>query len=385
MDKTGLIAKKIVTFRFNKESFFMKQNLMFIVCATLLFVSGCHSPQPKHLDCDLALQPATERSAASTSVKSQGNSPTCWAYATLSLIESVALRHGANEIDLSELWVVRYAYREKVEKYVRTQAQVDFSGGGEIQDVLDIVATYGIVPQESYQAKNVNSQRLQKEMHNLAQHIVSKGCYRQANWMRLVDDKLDELLGTVPSTFEVDGRCYTPTSYADYIGFHRDDYRSFTSFLHHPFQQECILELPDNWAAHRSYNLSIDEFMELLDNTLQAGGTIAWDGDVSEEGFLNGIATIKMETPIKNLQQLRQDAFDAQETTDDHVMHIVGTIDDTAGNRYYKVKNSWGKHAGREGYWYMTPDYIAMKSIEIVLPLGDLSIEPAQDIVDCQR
>jgi bleomycin hydrolase len=363
----------------------MKQNSMFVACAILLFVSGCHSPQPKRLDCDLTLQPATEHSAASTSVKSQGNSPTCWAYATLSLIESEALHRGAKEIDLSELWVVRYAYREKVEKYVRTRAQVDFSGSGEIQDALDIVATYGIVPQESYQAKNINAQRLQKEMHNLAQHIVSKECYRQTNWMRLVDDKLDELLGAVPSTFEVDGRCYTPTSYADHIGFHRDAYRSFTSFLHHPFQQECILELPDNWAAHRSYNLPIDEFMTLLDNTLQAGGTIAWDGDVSEDGFLNGFATIATETPVKNLQQLRQEAFDTQETTDDHVMHIVGTIDDTAGNRYYKVKNSWGKRAGREGYWYMTPDYIAMKSIEIVLPLGDLSIEPTQNLIDCQR
>ena len=41
-------------------------------------------------------------------------------------------------------------------------------------------------------------------------------------------------------------------------------------------------------------------------------------------------------------QEMRQAAFDAQETTDDHLMHIVGRATDVQGRRYFVIKNSWG-------------------------------------------
>ena len=40
-------------------------------------------------------------------------------------------------------------------------------------------------------------------------------------------------------------------------------------------------------------------------------------------------------------QQERQDAFDSQETTDDHGMHVTGLVKDQNGTKYFKVKNSW--------------------------------------------
>lgn len=49
-------------------------------------------------------------------------------------------------------------------------------------------------------------------------------------------------------------------------------------------------------------------------------------------------------------QQMRQQAFDNYETTDDHGMLIMGVAEDQNGNQYYKVKNSWGDTGAYHGY-----------------------------------
>ena len=84
-------------------------------------------------------------------------------------------------------------------------------------------------------------------------------------------------------------------------------------------------------------------------------------------------------------QPLRQRMFDTQATTDDHVMHIVGTAVDSLGNSYYKVKNSWGERAGRHGYWYASPAYVAGKTIELVLPRAALGVDPGDDAFRIER
>lgn len=84
-------------------------------------------------------------------------------------------------------------------------------------------------------------------------------------------------------------------------------------------------------------------------------------------------------------QQLRQQMFDAQTTTDDHIMHIVGTAVDSLGNSYYKVKNSWGERAGRKGYWYASPAYVAGKTIELVLPRAAPGVDPCDDGLRLER
>ena len=59
---------------------------------------------------------------------------------------------------------------------------------------------------------------------------------------------------------------------------------------------------------------------------------------------------ITAEAPVT--QDSRQEGFENHTTTDDHLMHIVGRAKDQDGNTYYKVKNSWGTKAGKDGYYY---------------------------------
>lgn len=66
----------------------------------------------------------------------------------------------------------------------------------------------------------------------------------------------------------------------------------------------------------------------------------------------------------------RQAEFENFRTTDDHLMHIVGTVKDQKGNVYYKIKNSWGtdeKRVANGGYVYMSVPYMRLKAISVLV------------------
>ncbi len=65
---------------------------------------------------------------------------------------------------------------------------------------------------------------------------------------------------------------------------------------------------------------------------------------------------------------MRQETFDNQTTTDDHLMHITGLAKDKRGYTFYYTKNSWGtKDKKFDGYWYISEPYIRLKTIAVVL------------------
>ncbi|RYZ80128.1 MAG: aminopeptidase, partial [Proteobacteria bacterium] len=111
---------------------------------------------------------------------------------------------------------------------------------------------------------------------------------------------------------------------------------------------------------------------------------LALDADVSEKTFSgkNGVAVIPNtaadEKSILNeikpekavTQEFRQQEFENFNTTDDHLMHIVGKVKDQKGNVYYKVKNSWGTDSSRVangGYVYMSVPYLRLKAISVMV------------------
>lgn len=73
-------------------------------------------------------------------------------------------------------------------------------------------------------------------------------------------------------------------------------------------------------------------------------------------------------TELQITQELRQKAFDSQETTDDHGMHITGLVKDQNGTKYFIVKNSWGiKYNDCDGYLYASWNYVAYKTMNIMI------------------
>ena len=65
-----------------------------------------------------------------TSIKNQYRSGTCWCYSGLAFIENEIMRAGGEEMDLSEMWIVRNIYFEKAVKYVRMHGHTRMSQGG---------------------------------------------------------------------------------------------------------------------------------------------------------------------------------------------------------------------------------------------------------------
>lgn len=322
---------------------------------------------------------------ASTPVKNQGRSGTCWSFSTLSFLESELLRMGKGEYDLSEMYIVRKIYQAKAQHYVRFQGNARFSAGGTFHDVNHVLRDYGLMPQSAYAGRLVNPERHDhSELDNLlsamVKALVEQRSPLSTRWQSAVSGVLDAYLGDQPEEFTYEGKSYTPRRFADMLGVEAEDYIEFASFTHHPFYEKFVLEIPDNWDHHRMYNLPLDELMQVMTHALENGYTVAWDGDVSEDGFRHrpGLANVpdpsfeassadEVPTELTITPGLRQIAFDDQRTTDDHLMHITGLAQDQIGTPFFLTKNSWGDSNSCGGYLYMSEAYARYKTVHIMV------------------
>ena len=358
-----------------------------------------------------------------TSVKNQNRAGTCWCYSTLAFIESELLRMGKGEYDLSEMYIVHNTYLDRADKAVRTHGDVSFSQGGSFYDVLYGMKAFGLVPEAEMRPGVMYGDTL--SVHNELTAVsdavvaaIAKGKLRslqkddnnQMLWKKAITAIHDIYLGERPEKFTYNGKEYTPKSFYESLGLNPDDYVSLTSYTHHPFYSSFVLEIQDNWRWAQSYNLPIDEFMQVFDNAIMNGYTIAWGSDVSESGFTrNGVAVLpdadkaqelsgsdmahwlKLKPEEKKLntkpqpqkwvtQEERQVAYDNFETTDDHGMQIYGIAKDQLGNEYYMVKNSWGTNSKYKGHWYASKAFVRYKTMNIVVHKNALPKDMAKKL-----
>lgn len=318
-----------------------------------------------------------------TEIKSQDATGTCWCFATASFIESELMREEKGNFDLAEMHVVRNVYKDKARNFVLRQGKANFSEGALAHDYINAVRDHGLVPQSAYSGLLGNAQRHSHgEMAGILKSIL-EGVVANKNisskWKNVYDRVLDTYLGEVPKEFTFQGETYTPQTFAKKIGFNAQDYVSLTSYTHHPFYDEFVLEIPDNYSSGAFYNVPIDKLVAIIDHAVANGYSVAWDGDVSERGFSapNGMAIL----PAKNRrdmfrepgeeltvdQEMRQETFENFSTTDDHLMHLVGTATDKNGTKYYVIKNSWGSVGPFEGKLYMSEAYVRLKTVSILL------------------
>lgn len=343
-----------------------------------------------------------------TGVKDQYRSSTCWSFSGISFLESELMRLGKDEIDLSEMYVVRRAYTQRADQYVRFQGKINFAAGAEFWDVFNVINQNGLMPDAAYPGLCYGeTKHIHAEMDAVLKGIVDaivKNPNKKISpvWKTAFEGALDAYLGKVPENFTVDGKQYNPQTYFQSLGLNLNDYVMITSFTHHPYYSKFVIESPDNWSFGQVYNVQLDEMIDIMKNALDKGFTVGWAADVSEDGFSwkNGIAIVpeKEFDELSDLERakwqnldanekdalvyhfnkpgkekivtpdLRQAAFDNYETTDDHGMHITGMAKDQNGTLYFKVKNSWGTAGSKyDGYLFASEAYVRYKTLSIMV------------------
>lgn len=344
-----------------------------------------------------------------TSIKDQNRSGTCWDYSTLSYFEAEILKKTGKTYDLCESFVANKTYMDRAIQVVRLHGDCQFAEGGSAYDPLYCIQHYGICPEDAMPLPGTlygDSLNNYNEFFSLLEPYVNavarnKAAKISSQWKVGLQGILDAYLGKCPESFTYKGKTYTPKSFAASLGLDWNDYVSITSYTHHPFWTAFPVEVQDNWRNPGSWNVPMDDMMRIIDNAVKNGYTIAWGGDVSEDGFTrSGLAYMidgkKAEslagsdmakwlklnkTEKRNLidslgcnvpevtptQEQRQERFDNWELTDDHGMLIFGIAKDQNGKEYYMVKNSWGEAGDYKGIWYMTKNFIAANTMDFMV------------------
>ena len=388
----------------------MKKIILAAMAAMLTLNAGAAEKK----DGEKANQPVftTVKANPITSIKNQNRSGTCWDYSTLSFFEAELLRKTNKTFDLCEAFVANKTYMDRAIQVVRLHGDCQFAQGGSAYDPLFAIQHYGICPEDAMpRTGSLYGDTLFNfnEFFNVMSPYVAAVAKSNASklspaWKNGLQGILDSYLGKCPESFKYEGKTYTPKSFAAAIGLDSvacNEYVSFTSYTHHPFWTTFAVEVQDNWRNPLSWNVPIEDLGRIIDNAIMNGYTVAWGGDVSEEGFTrDGLAymydTKKLEslegsdmarwlkltnTQKKNLidslgvkvpevtptQKQRQERYDNWELTDDHGMLIYGIAKDQNGKEYYMVKNSWGETGKYKGTWYMTKNYIIANTMDYMV------------------
>ncbi len=386
----------------------MKQILTMALAA--LVIGGSAYAQDKKADNKNKPVFTTIKSNPITSIKDQNRSGTCWAYSTLGFFEDEILKATGKTYDLNEMFVANKTYMDRAIKAARMHGDVSFSQGGSSYDVLYCLQNYGIIPEDAMpfpgslqgdSLANFNEFFSVMEPYMAAVVKDAKGKKLTPVWKKGLQGILDAYLGKCPESFKYEGKTYTPKSFAASLGINLNDYLTITSYTHHPFYSQFAVEVQDNWRWPLSWNLPMEDMKRVIDNAIDKGYTVAWGGDVSEDGFTRkglGIAYdtkkvqslagsdaarwLRLSSTAKNdkldslgvnapeivpTQEMRQEAYDNWETTDDHGMVIFGVAKDQNGREYYMVKNSWGEYGDYKGIWYMSKNYVIYKTMDFMV------------------
>ncbi|MBP5290697.1 MAG: aminopeptidase [Paludibacteraceae bacterium] len=377
---------------------------------SLIGLIGLISPicaEEQQADSTEGWQFTTIDSVGITPVKDQNRSGTCWCFSTLSFLESEILRTKGLELDLSEMFIVSHNMLDRATYFVRQYGEgSQYAPGGSAYDVIYCMEHYGLVPQDAmpgirYGDTLPNHTEVDVICKNFLNGLTGGKVKKLSPvWREAFQAIWDTYVGKCPETFVYAGKTYTPVEFKNWLGLKESDYVSLTSYTHHPFYERFALEVPDNWRMDQMYNLPIEELMEVIDNAIRNGYTLAWGADISETGFTRkgvgvmpdadhgaditgsdaakwlGLSaddkrkelTKKPLPEIEVTQEMRQKAYDNWETTDDHGMHIFGLAKDQNGKEYYMVKNSWGTaKSDYKGIWYVSRAFMAYKTNNIVV------------------
>ena len=356
-----------------------------ILVATMVFWGINMVAQPTHPDLVY-----THR-VKSSSIEDQGQTGTCWSFGVAAFVESLFLQNNKTAPNLSEMWWVRNVYLEKANNYILRQGKAPFSEGAMVHDGLSVLNKYGAMPEEFYTGnpdEYHDHALLYKSLRQYVDSVLQLPRPISADWKKGYAAILDKHLGTPPTEFEYKGVNYTPLTFSrQYLGWNKEKAICVTSFTHQPYHKEYQLEVADRFSDARGYNVPLVDYLALIDNCIQAGYALIIDTDVSNDGFdwRRGFAMLKpKEADAKwcvgaaepeggYSPEQRQLAFETMSMQDDHTILLIGRVENSKGDVFYCLKNSWGDTNYLHGYIFVSRAYLAQHSFSVIIPREILS------------
>jgi bleomycin hydrolase len=310
-------------------------------------------------------------------VISQGNAGTCWAYSTISFLESEVYRIHNKKVKLSEIYIAYWEYVEKARGYVKSRGESLFSQGSEGNAVTKVWKKYGSVPYSAYTGllhdrKHHTHDAMFEEMESYLKSVKERNAWNEEEVIETIKSIMNHYIGKPPVEFTVDGKEYTPKTYLkDYLKMNADDYVEILSYKQEPYWKQVEYKVPDNWwHSEDYYNIPLDEYMNVIKKAIRNGYTMSIGGDVSEAGFHRGTQCAMIpafDIPSEYIDEnARQFRFSNKTTTDDHGMHLVGYFEKD-GVDWYLIKDSSSgsrnndENAPEFGYYFFHEDYVKLK------------------------
>ena len=325
-------------------------------------------------------QPATEPvipgtikltdSVTCTSVKDQGQSPTCWVFGTNSIFESDLIKQYNTRLNLSEMFIARHAYIDKAKQFLATKGKTYYEGGGQFHDVIRVINNYGMMPEEVYNGRpneqfSHNHVELDTAMKVFIYNLLNEGKPTlDSRDMQQINEILDKYLGKLPSTFIYQQKTYTPKTFAEQLIKSGNDYVELVSFANQPLYKQFILADKYNWANDSFYNITLADMQMVVDTALYKGWSVGWEGDVTETGFSQFGGYASLADSSYQFDEQRIADYKTEVTERDHMLHLAGVGKDENNKKWYYLKNSWGTYFGKyNGYLYMEENYFRLKTV----------------------
>ena len=314
-----------------------------------------------------------------TETVSQGNTGTCWSYATTSFFESEVYRLHNKKVKLSEMYTAYWEYVEKTKRYIRERGNSEFGEGSEANAVPRIWKEYGIVPVDTYTGlqpgqKFHDHSLMFKEMNSYLKNINNTNAWDEEEAIKTIKAIMNHYLGVPPTEVVIEGKKYSPKEYLNnYLKLNLADYVDILSIKQQPYWKQVVYEVSDNWWFSDIYfNVPLDDYMGVVKSAIKNGYTMSIGGDVSEAGYDSWtkcavVPTFDIPSEYIN-EDARQFRFSNETTTDDHGIHLVG-YQEKDGVTWFLIKDSGAgsRNTGDPGYYFYHEDYVKLKIMDFMV------------------
>ena len=313
-----------------------------------LFGTSCTSPQKRVFHTPKF---QTAILLPHTPSKNQGEWPAGWIYATLALIESERIFAG-DSLELSETYLIRKYLEENASNNLSVSA---FSGNP--FSCLRLLEREGLITYQCYRS----------------QPTISWTDFRNLANKRNLQVICDTGFAYLPKTIGLYGATYTPHDLMESL-FVRDNYIGFISDASLPLGQQVQCTFPGDKQKESYFNLSQASLLRIIEQALHKGHTLVWMGDTTETCYSGKAGYAYWPADSDNSQQARMQELSDKKTTPDHCMQIIGKAyivnnsdekNAKRGDAYYICKNSAGSNSTGNGFFYLSADYIKMKTVAL--------------------